>query len=108
MASDFSKGIFFVLAACFIWGLIFVIPQFMEGFSSIEIATAVISSMESFHFAYFLRIRTILFRPGKIPALFVDLCGWLLSLRYLRPPLCDTSHLRVIMESAYYIALYGT
>jgi len=33
-----SKGIVFALGACFVWGLIFVIPQFMEGFSSIEIA----------------------------------------------------------------------
>ena len=32
------QGILFALAACFIWGLIFVVPQFMAGFSSIEIA----------------------------------------------------------------------
>lgn len=31
------KGIVFALSACFIWGLIFVIPQFMSSFSSIEI-----------------------------------------------------------------------
>jgi drug/metabolite transporter (DMT)-like permease len=31
------KGIAFALGACFIWGLIFVVPQFMTGFSSIEI-----------------------------------------------------------------------
>lgn len=32
------KGIAFALSACFIWGLIFIIPQFMSSFSSIEIA----------------------------------------------------------------------
>ncbi|MBA3723211.1 MAG: DMT family transporter [Parachlamydiaceae bacterium] len=32
------KGILFALGACFIWGLIFVVPQFMTGFSSIEVA----------------------------------------------------------------------
>lgn len=32
------KGIAFALSACLIWGLIFVIPEFMEGFSPIEIA----------------------------------------------------------------------
>lgn len=30
-------GIAFVLAACFIWGLIFVVPQYMSGFSAIEV-----------------------------------------------------------------------
>lgn len=32
------KGILFVLIACFIWGLIFVIPPLMSGFSTFEIA----------------------------------------------------------------------
>ncbi len=32
------KGILYALIACFIWGLIFIIPQFMEGYSSLEIA----------------------------------------------------------------------
>ncbi|HEY2809969.1 MAG TPA: DMT family transporter [Rhabdochlamydiaceae bacterium] len=31
-------GVVFALAACFIWGLIFVVPQFLSGFSSIEVA----------------------------------------------------------------------
>lgn len=31
-------GILIVLTACFFWGLIFVIPHYMEGFSCIEIA----------------------------------------------------------------------
>jgi drug/metabolite transporter (DMT)-like permease len=32
------KGIFLVLGACFIWGLIFVVPKLMAGFSSFEVA----------------------------------------------------------------------
>ncbi len=31
-------GVLFALGACFIWGFIFVVPHFMAGFSSIEIA----------------------------------------------------------------------
>lgn len=32
------QGIGFALAACFVWGLIFVVPDFMNGFSAIEVA----------------------------------------------------------------------
>ena len=32
------KGIAFALSACFIWGLIFIIPSYMSNYSSIEIA----------------------------------------------------------------------
>lgn len=32
------KGVIYALSACLIWGLIFVVPLFMEGFSPIEIA----------------------------------------------------------------------
>lgn len=32
------KGTLFAIAACFLWGLIFVVPQFMTSFSPIEIA----------------------------------------------------------------------
>lgn len=32
------QGIIFALGACFIWGFIFIVPQFMEGFTPIEIA----------------------------------------------------------------------
>lgn len=32
------RGIVFALGACLIWGLIFVVPAFMNGFSSIEVA----------------------------------------------------------------------
>ena len=33
-----SKGIAYALGACLLWGLIFIIPLYMEGFSPIEIA----------------------------------------------------------------------
>lgn len=32
------KGIVYALTACFIWGFIFIIPQFMTDFSSVEVA----------------------------------------------------------------------
>lgn len=32
------RGILYSLAACFVWGLIFIVPQFVKDFSSIEIA----------------------------------------------------------------------
>lgn len=32
------KGIAYALGACLVWGLIFVVPQFLDGFSSIEIS----------------------------------------------------------------------
>ncbi len=32
------KGVLFALAACFIWGLIFIIPEYISGFDSFEIA----------------------------------------------------------------------
>lgn len=32
------QGIIYALTACLIWGLIFVVPQFMTGFSAIEVA----------------------------------------------------------------------
>lgn len=32
------KGIFFALSACMVWGLIFVVPQFMIEFTAIEVA----------------------------------------------------------------------
>lgn len=31
-------GVFFIISACFLWGLIFVVPQFMGGFSPFEVA----------------------------------------------------------------------
>lgn len=34
------QGIALALAACFVWGLIFVVPLFMEGFTSMEVALA--------------------------------------------------------------------
>lgn len=31
-------GIIYIISACLLWGLIFVVPSFLEGFSSIEVA----------------------------------------------------------------------
>lgn len=34
------SGIIYVISACFFWGLIFVVPQMMEGYSSLEVAVS--------------------------------------------------------------------
>jgi drug/metabolite transporter (DMT)-like permease len=36
--SPLAKGIIFALAACFVWGLIFIIPYYIQGFDTFEIA----------------------------------------------------------------------
>lgn len=38
MPTNISKGTAYALGACFIWGLIFIVPLYMEGFTTIEIA----------------------------------------------------------------------
>lgn len=66
------KGICFVLAACLIWGLVFVIPQFMEGFSSIEIAIG--------RYLFYGTISLSLFFKGRLQNF--PLHAWTKSLLY--------------------------
>lgn len=49
------KGVTFALGACFIWGLIFVVPQFMTGFSPIEVALGRYLFYGTISFVIFLR-----------------------------------------------------
>jgi drug/metabolite transporter (DMT)-like permease len=49
------KGIIYALSACFIWGLIFVVPQFMADYSSIEIALGRYLVYGAFSTAIFLK-----------------------------------------------------
>ncbi len=111
MASGFFKGILFVLAACLIWGLIFVVPQFMEGFSSIEIATG--------RYFFYGIVSLCLFFKGKLQNL--PLHAWtkslvysliyavgyypcvILGLRYATPPICAL----IMGIGPITIALYG-
>lgn len=50
-----AKGIAYALGACFVWGLIFVAPLFMEGFSPIEIAIGRYTVYGSLSLAILLR-----------------------------------------------------
>ncbi|MBS0629383.1 MAG: DMT family transporter [Verrucomicrobia bacterium] len=52
-------GILFALAACFIWGLIFVIPGFMDGFSSLEVALGRFTFYGILSMLIFLRAKTV-------------------------------------------------
>lgn len=50
-----AKGIAYALGACFVWGLIFVAPLFMEGFSPMEIAIGRYTVYGSLSLAILLR-----------------------------------------------------
>jgi len=109
MAPGFFKGILFVLAACLIWGLIFVVPQFMEGFSSVEIATGR-------YFFYGIVSLCLFFKSKNFPlhawakSLLYSLIyaiGYypcvILGLRYASPPICAL----IMGIGPITIALYG-
>lgn len=51
------QGIAFALGACFIWGLIFIVPMFMEGFSAIEVAMGRYASYGAISSLFFFRRR---------------------------------------------------
>jgi len=104
------KGIAFALSACLIWGLIFVVPQFMEGFNSIEVATGrylfygILSLLLFFKIEkrYPLRIwrkallYSLIFAVGYYPCL-------VLGLRYATPAICAL----ILGIGPITIALYG-
>ena len=108
------KGIAFALSACLFWGLIFVIPQFMEAFSSIEVALGR-------YFCYAI-ISLVIFSKAKIQgtcrypraiwmkALYFSLASTMvyytalvLALRCRAPAICAL----VLGTSPITIAFYG-
>ena len=107
-------GVAFALCACFIWGLIFVVPQFMEGFSSIEIALGryllygIISLLifckskvqGSCHYSRPIWIKAIYF---SLILTIVYYTFVVLSLRYSTPAIC----VLVLGLSPITIAFYG-
>jgi len=92
-------GIIFALCACFVWGLIFVVPQLMTGFLSIEVALGrylVYGIMSSLLF-----LRAFLNKECRYPkAIWLRALGYslvitfgyytfvVLSLRYSSPAIC--------------------
>jgi drug/metabolite transporter (DMT)-like permease len=51
------KGTLFALGACFIWGLIFIVPQFMSHFSPVEVALGRYTCYGLLSSLIFLRLR---------------------------------------------------
>ncbi len=110
MVRGFFKGICFVLAACLIWGLIFVVPQFMEGFNSIEIATARYFFYGLISLCLFFKatpkyplhvwkkslLYSLIYAIGYYPCV-------ILGLRYASPPICAL----IMGIGPITIALYG-
>lgn len=69
------KGIVFALSACLIWGMIFIVPQFMEGFNSIEVALGR-------YFCYGI-ISAVIFSRAIFQGMFrYPLSTWLLGLKF--------------------------
>lgn len=106
------KGIAFALIACFIWGLIFVIPQFLSNYNSIEIVIG--------RYCFFGGISLFMLFKERLRGfcqypLFVWLNAFFLSLlagyylwvvlaiRYASPEVCAL----ILGTSPITIALYG-
>ncbi len=107
-------GIFFALGACFIWGLIFVVPEFMNGFDALEVALGRYLVYGIISCLLFFKART----QGtcrypkhvwvKVLSLSLGFCvGYypfiVLALRYSTPAICAL----IIGISPITIAFYG-
>jgi len=108
------KGIIFALAACFIWGMNYVIPQFLNGYSSIEIALWSYLFYGLFSLVIMMRERAKGFcrypRAIWIKALYFSLVSTLvyyislvLALRYSNPAITAL----IMGVSPIMIACYG-
>jgi drug/metabolite transporter (DMT)-like permease len=80
-------GIVFALCACFIWGLIFVVPQFMTGFTAIEIALG----------------RNLVY--GIVSCLIFAKAQWQRSCRYPRSIWLKALYFSIISTIGYYTFL---
>jgi len=106
------KGIAFALSACFIWGLIFIVPNFMSSFNSLEIALGRYWFYGSISLLLLLkaRLQGLCRYPLAvwINALYLSfLSGYylwvVLAIRYTSPEVCAL----VLGTSPITIALYG-
>jgi drug/metabolite transporter (DMT)-like permease len=108
------KGVAFALGACLVWGLLFVVPQFMTGFSSIEVALGCYLLYGTISALIFLRKKT----KGKcnhsrniwLKAVYFSLISTIcyytfvvLALRYSSPVICTL----ILGTSPITIAFYG-
>lgn len=108
------KGILFAISACFVWGGIYVVPQFMAGFSSVEIALGrylifgVVSSLIFFKMRLGGHCRYSRSFWGK--AIYFSLISTIgyytllvIALRYSTPAICAL----ILGTSPITIAVYG-
>jgi drug/metabolite transporter (DMT)-like permease len=107
-------GIVYALMACFIWGLIFVVPEWMESYTAIEVAIGryiVYGTVSALFFLKILLNKHIHFsREVWLKALYFSLASTfgyytclVLGLRYASPAICAL----VIGISPITIAFYG-
>lgn len=106
------KGIIFALSACFIWGLIFIIPHFMNSFNAIEIALCRYLFYGGISLVLLLKARVQGFccypLAVWIKAIFLSILSgyylWVvLAIRYTSPEVCAL----VLGISPITIAFYG-
>ncbi len=70
-----NRGLLFALGACFVWGLIFIIPDFLGEFSPLEVALGR-------YFAYGILSLFLLFRKGFSFARRIPLKAWGMALLF--------------------------
>ena len=106
------KGIVFALSACLIWGLIFIIPQFMKSFNAIEIALGRYGFYGSLSLLLLFRARLkgLCRYPLSIwiNALYLSFLSgyyiWVIfAIRYASPAICAL----ILGTSPITIAIYG-
>ena len=112
------KGVVFALGACFIWDLIFIVPQFMSGFSSIEVALGrylMYGVVSSLFFCKSLFQKTCRYpRSIWIKALYFSLISTIgyytfvvLALRYSTPAICLRAGLnRLWLQTSHYFQVF--
>lgn len=108
------KGITFALAACFIWGLIFVVPQFMEGYNALEVALGRYFFYGMFSILIFTRVKwqgqfnysSYYWKKALLFSLITTVGYYpfvVMSLRYSSPAICAL----ILGVSPITIAFYG-
>ncbi len=108
------KGIVYALIACLIWGLIFVVPQFMDGFNSLEVALGRYFFYGIFSLLIFAKVKLngklnyplSYWKKALVFSLIITIGYYpfvVLSLRYSSPAICAL----ILGISPITIAFYG-
>ena len=106
-----NAGLIYALSACFIWGLIFIVPLFMQGYGAMEIALGTIRHFMG-RFSVFIFFKRRCRYPIAIwlKALYFSLASSfayytfvILAVRWASPAICAL----ILGLSPITIALYG-